>query len=135
MAIKLGTYSTIPALNFDKLHINNFILSVDVNGKKHIEMTATPYAINPNTNERIFDTKNVVRLNTNDFDTDAMTYSLENGLNVDVPSAVAEYMQAVIDVQNELNSGLSVWKLMAYFEAALGKINEIKNTASFIGIE
>ena len=86
-------------------------------------------------NNAIFSDEQIV-ITTKDFDTDIMTYALTHGLNTSVEDAMIEYQTEVNNVSNGLADGsISLWKLMAYFEAAIGKTFDVSGDADFSDVE
>jgi hypothetical protein len=132
MSIRIKNPKAIPSLTFNKLHIDSFLLSIERDsntGKKHIDMTSIPYALNPDNDEPIYaDNAETIRYSTKDFEMDALTYALTSGENVSPTEALTALAAEKAAVAAEIADGtLSTWKLMAYFEAALGRIHEIAN--------
>ena len=140
MSIKIKNPKAIPSLTFDKLHIDSFLLSIERDGntgKKHIDMTSIPYATNPDDDEPIYsDNAETKRYSTKDFEMDAMTFALTSGENTTPTEALTELAAEKAAVATAIANGtLSTWKLMAYFEAALGRIHEIANLVEMEEIE
>ena len=133
MAIAINNGEVRPALTYDRLHIVNFNLQIEKvahNPKKRIDIVAVAYALDAD-GGRVFSDKQL-SVSTGDFDTDVMKYALTTGANASMEEALLEYQAQLTAVAGGLAAGtLSVWHLMAEFEAALGKIFDITGVADF----
>lgn len=127
MSILIGDVKTQPALTFDKLHVDLLVLRQDrVNGipGRRIESVATRYAVDTNGN-KVYDS-GTYQVNVPDFAAVAVGEYLAANPGASVADAEAAYIAAVTAVATEMaTSGVNTFKLMAYFEAAVGRIYEL----------
>lgn len=140
MAIKLTTSTSVPALEFDKLHIDSFSMVqkkadniVDI--KRDVTINATVYAQEADGTIH-YEGKDKVQANSSDFDAVAIGEYMANNAGATVTDAVIAYNAVKSTIQAEYDAGsLDTFKLMAYFEMAIGHTLELLNAADISGIE
>ncbi|MCU7836524.1 MAG: hypothetical protein KZQ83_14905 [gamma proteobacterium symbiont of Taylorina sp.] len=126
MTIKRTTPITRPALNYDKDHVDHFILKISRKTQKlDINMHTVPYASDGET--RLFvDKEHEEDMSDPDFEATAISYAVQSGQAVDLADALEKSAAAKVAVQSEIDlSGIDIFTHFARFEAALAEIKNI----------
>lgn len=126
MSITIADSKIQPSLVFDKLHVDTFTLRQDrVNGvpKRRVESAGTRYAVDSN-GDKVYD-GNSYQVNVSDFALIAVNEYIANNPGATVTDAMTAYGVALAAVASELSTGIDTFKLMAYFEAAVGRVYEL----------
>jgi len=140
MSIKLTNPNIAPALSYDRIHIDSFTIVQKKNDnianvKRDISVTATVYSAEADGTTH-YDGNNLITANTNDFDTIAISEYLVNNNGSTITDAIAAYDAVKAAVQAEYDAGnLDTFKLMAYFEMAIGHTLKLLNNTDISGIE
>tara|TARA_R110000851_G_C13102760_1_gene569232 strand:- start:15774 stop:16187 length:414 start_codon:yes stop_codon:yes gene_type:complete len=116
-----------PSLVFDKLHVDEFTMRQNrANGipTRSVTGKATRFALD-GVGDKVYDSESL-DVSVPDFaQVAAIQYILANP-GATIETAMAAYMAEVAAVTTEMNlTGVSTFKLMAYFEAAIGRVYEL----------
>ena len=134
MATKVTTTKTQPAVVMDKLHVDSFTLTQQrcLESSKTIGMSAVLYGIDEEGN-CIFD-KETIGVSDTNVDKTILMDAEANGITpVEFMGLLAT---AKAEVSAEIAAGtLNDAKLMAYFEAALGRILELHGKIGIDSVE
>ena len=131
MSTVVTNSKTKPAVTLDKVHVDSFTLNQqrEETSKKVIGMSAVLYGKDADDN-LVFDSET---MGVSDTDVEATIFSA-SGLSIE--DFMTDYATAKLDVSAEIGAGtISDVKLMAYFEAALGRILELHNKITISSVE
>ena len=134
MATIVSNTKTQPAILMDKLHVDTFFMenSRDQSAKTKITAVGMLYGVDGN-GDKVFDKE---QMGISDDDFDAMVVQKEVEAGGTVEGFMTKYAAAKAQVAAELANGeLPNELLMAYFEAALGRIFEIYGKATISSVE
>ena len=134
MTVTVSNTKTQPAIVMDHVHIDSmtFKQARENDPKRVIGISAVLYGLDAEGN-KVFD-KETFSISDTDFDTTAVTDHLTSGGTLE--EFMLAYAAAKADVNAAIAAGtLSVPELMAYFEAALGKILELHGKISISGVQ
>lgn len=140
MTITITAPELIPELSYDKIHIDSFSLVqkrqdniADV--KREVNVNGVIYAQELDGTQHYSGTGNLQGA-SNDFDGVAVADYIANNAGATVADALAAYAAAKAAVQTEYDLGtLDTFKLMAYFEMAIGHTIKLLNVENISGIE
>ena len=135
MAIMTGNPETIPAIMLDRLHVEVYTLRVERTPPYRyvVHEVARKYGEDSNGN-RVFSDK-VVSFSHTDFEQKIAEWMIVNGYATDVADVVAKKAAAISAVETEYANGtVDPFKLMAYFQLALGLQLEIGSSEPLGGI-
>jgi len=126
MAILTGNPETIPAITLDKLHVEIYTLRVERTPPYRyvVHEVARKYGEDSN-GDRVFSDK-VVSFSHTDFEQKIAEWMIVNGYATDPADVATKKADAIAAVETEYANGtLDPFKLMAYFQLALGLQLEI----------
>lgn len=133
MTTTVSTSKTQPAVVMDKLHIDTltFKQARENNPKRVIGTAGVLYGLDGSGN-KVFDKET---FSVNDLDFDATVVAAYVAAGGTAASFAADYAAAKTQINNEIAAGtLSDALLMAYFEAALGRIFELHGKIGISGV-
>ena len=123
-----------PAITMDKLHIDSLTFrQVRENSPKRVfGIAGCLYGIDVN-GDKCFDSESF-SMSDGDMDTTIVTAAVVGGSSPE--EFEAEYIAAKITINDSIATGtMSDAKLMAYFEAALGRMLELHGKVDISGVE
>lgn len=134
MATTVSSTKTQPAVVMDKLHIDSFTLTQkrEMASKKVIGMSGVLHGCDADGN-CVFDSE-TFSVSDTDIETTVAAAALAGGATIE--EFMATVVTARADVTAEIAGGtLDDAKLMAYFEAALGRILELHGKITISSVE
>jgi len=134
VATTVGNTKTQPAVTMDKLHIDSFTLQQDrvMDSKKKIGMAGVLYGCDEN-GDCVFDRETFSIADT-DINTTVAMAAVAGGQTIEDFMATVVASRAAVTAEIA-NGTLDDAKLMAYFEAALGRILELHGKITLSSIE
>lgn len=134
MTTIVSNSKTQPAIVMDRVHIDSFTFKQERTDNPHrvIGMSGVRYGFD-DVSSKVFDIETV---GVSDPDLDNTVVAAHVAAGGTIESFTVEYLAAKTQVSNEFNAGtLTDSLLMAYFEAALGRIFELHGKFTIAGVE